>query len=217
MTSPPRVQPFQTMYKILRLCALFLLTTWGLHAAAQRNVYAFEVKDYQGKTVKLSDYRGQVMLIVNTATQCGFTPQYEAIEQLYRDYHKRGLVVLDFPCNQFGAQAPGSDEEIHQFCTSTYATSFPQMQKVEVNGEAAHSLYKYLKRKAAFTGFDQKTPRGLRMHQMMKQRDADYEKKPDIKWNFTKFLIDRRGRVVKRFEPTAPIEQIEAAVQQLLR
>lgn len=204
------------MQRFLRSLLLLLLSIAPLAGVAQRNIYGFSALDYEGKSVKMSDYRGRVLLIVNTATQCGFTPQYEALEQLYRAHRDQGFVVIDFPCNQFGAQAPGTDDDIHDFCTNTYATSFPQMQKIEVNGASAHPLYHYLKRKCGFTGFDRSTQRGERMHQMLLRHDPRYDQKADIKWNFTKFLIDRRGRVVKRFEPTASMEEVAYEVKRLL-
>lgn len=205
------------MLAFLRTCVLSLLALFATQGMAQRNVYSYSAYDYKGEKVSLSNYRGQVMLIVNTATQCGFTPQYEALEQLYRTYRDQGFVVLDFPCNQFGGQAPGTSEEINGFCTNTYATTFPRMQKIEVNGEGALPLYHYLKRKCGFIGFDRSTEKGERMHQMMMKRDPHYAEKSDIKWNFTKFLIDRRGRVVKRFEPTAPLGEIAYEVKRLLK
>ena len=180
------------------------------------NIYRFEALDGDGNTVNLSDYQGQVLLVVNTATQCGFTPQYEGLQDLYARYHGQGLEILDFPCNQFGAQAPGSNEEIHAFCTGTYNTTFPQMAKINVNGDSATALYSWLKSKAPFGGFDTTDRIGAYLDQMFRAQDSLYDQKPDIKWNFTKFLIDRQGNVVRRFEPTAPISDIEAAIIDLL-
>ncbi len=180
------------------------------------NIYRFEALDGNGNTVNLSDYQGQVLLVVNTATQCGFTPQYEGLQDLYARYHGQGLEILDFPCNQFGAQAPGSNEEIHAFCTGTYNTTFPQMAKINVNGDSATALYSWLKSKAPFGGFDTTDRIGAYLDQMFRAQDSLYDQNPDIKWNFTKFLIDRQGNVVQRFEPTAPISDIEAAIIDLL-
>ena len=180
------------------------------------NIYQFCVVNGSGDTVSLSDYQGKVLLVVNTATQCGFTPQYAELQALYATYHDRGLEILDFPCNQFGEQAPGTIEEIHAFCTGTYGTTFPQMAKIEVNGENAIPLYTWLKSKAGFGGFDTTDPRGAYLHAAFKAQDSLYDQNPDIKWNFTKFLIDREGNVVCRFEPTAPGAAIVEAVEKLM-
>ena len=180
------------------------------------NIYQFCVVNGSGDTVSLSDYQGKVLLVVNTATQCGFTPQYAELQALYATYHDGGLEILDFPCNQFGEQAPGTIEEIHAFCTGTYGTTFPQMAKVEVNGENAIPLYSWLKSKAGFGGFDTTDPRGAYLHAAFKAQDSLYDQNPDIKWNFTKFLIDREGNVVCRFEPTAPGAAIVEAVEKLM-
>lgn len=174
--------------------------------------YRLQVMDGEGKHVRMNTYKGKVLLIVNTATQCGFTPQYQALESLYEKYKDKGFVVLDFPCNQFGGQAPGSYNEIHDFCTGKYNITFPQFAKIDVNGDNQSKLFAYLKKKKNFEGFDQTDPVGKRMHQMMLKKDPDYAEKSDIKWNFTKFLISRKGKVVERFEPTASFEDIEAAV-----
>ncbi|MBR1549280.1 MAG: glutathione peroxidase [Bacteroidales bacterium] len=181
------------------------------------NLYTFDAVDGEGNTVDLSAYEGKVVLVVNTATECGFTPQYTELQQLYERYHGLGFDILDFPCNQFGQQAPGSNEEIHAFCTGTYNTTFPQMSKIDVNGDSATALYAWLKEKAPFGGFDTTDPMGARMDQMFRSQDPDYDKNPDIKWNFTKFLIDRQGNVVRRFEPTDPMSAVTDAIEELLR
>ncbi len=180
------------------------------------NIYQFNIVNGTGDTVSLSDYQGKVLLVVNTATQCGFTPQYAELQALYATYHDRGLEILDFPCNQFGEQAPGTIEEIHAFCTGTYGTTFPQMAKIDVNGEQAIPLYTWLKSKAPFGGFDTTDPRGAYLHAAFKAQDSLYAENPDIKWNFTKFLIDREGNVVCRFEPTAPNTAIVEAIETIL-
>ena len=180
------------------------------------NIYQFSVIDGNLDTVSLGDYQGKVLLVVNTATQCGFTPQYEELQQLYTKYHDRGFEVLDFPCNQFGEQAPGSFDEIHSFCTLNYNISFPQMAKIEVNGDGAQPLYVWLKEQAHFGGFDTTDRIGAYLDQMFRAQDSLYAQNPDIKWNFTKFLIDRNGKVVKRFEPTAKMDEVEAAIVSVL-
>ncbi|MBR1732343.1 MAG: glutathione peroxidase [Alloprevotella sp.] len=196
---------------------LFLaaLCAASLVAAAQRNVYKFEVEDAQGGRYPLASLRGKVALVVNTATQCGFTPQYAPLQELYAKYAGRGFVVLDFPCNQFGGQAPGTADEIAEFCELNYHTTFPQMAKVEVNGPGTVPLFAYLKRKQGFHGFGTGRMAEL-LDGMMRKQDAAYDKNPDIKWNFTKFLIDKRGRVVRRFEPTEDMSVVEAEVVRLL-
>ena len=180
------------------------------------NIYQFTVLDGVGNPISLSDYQGQVLLVVNTATQCGFTPQYTELQQLYDKYGVKGLTILDFPCNQFGEQAPGSYDDIHAFCTGTYNITFPQMAKIDVNGDSADALYVWLKSKASFGGFDTTDRIGAYLDQMFRQQDSLYDQNPDIKWNFTKFLIDREGNVVRRFEPTAKSNDIETMLQKLL-
>lgn len=157
------------------------------------SVYDYSAKTLDGQDVSLADYRGQVLLIVNTASKCGFTPQYEGLEALYKTYKDRGFTVLGFPCNQFGAQEPGSAEEIANFCSLTYDVTFPVMSKIDVNGADAHPLYKFLKR-------EQKGLLGTEA----------------IKWNFTKFLIGKDGEVVERFAPTVKPEDLKVAVEALL-
>ena len=179
-----------------------------------QSIYDFKVKDDMGNDVSLADYKGKVLLIVNTATRCGFTPQYDELEALYEKYHADGLEILDFPCNQFGEQAPGTIEEIHQFCTANFNIQFPQFDKIDVNGADESPLYTYLKAQKGFGGFDLNDQTGKFMDEMLRKRDADYDKKSDIKWNFTKFLVSRDGRVLKRYEPTDKMTDIEAAIRQ---
>ncbi|MBQ7503585.1 glutathione peroxidase [bacterium] len=180
------------------------------------NIYSFKVLDKKGREVSLDEYKGKVLLIINTATACGFTPQYEALEAMYKRLKDRGFEILDFPCNQFGAQAPGSDEEIASFCTLKFGTEFPQFKKLEVNGPGQSPLFAYLKEQKGFKGFDgDKKMAGL-LSDMLYKADPDYAAKSDIKWNFTKFLVDRRGQVAERFEPTHDLEDIEKRVKELL-
>ena len=154
-------------------------------------IYDFKVKRRDGSEYDLSELKGKVVLIVNTATGCGFTPQYEWLENLYKKYHDKGLEILDFPCNQFGHQAPGDDNQIHEFCTAKYKTTFDQLKKIDVNGKNADPLYKYLK----------KQKHGLLSN---------------IKWNFEKFLVDRGGNVVERYLPTTTPEQIDEKIGELI-
>ena len=175
------------------------------------SIYDYTVKDRSGNDVSMEQFKGKVMLIVNTATGCGFTPQYEGLEKLYETYHEQGLEVLDFPCNQFGNQAPGNDEEIHEFCTFKYKTQFDQFKKVDVYGENEDPLWKYLKSQKGFEGFG-KGPSAMFMENHLKKIDPNYSSNPDIKWNFTKFLVDRNGEVVARFEPTKDMKEVKEAV-----
>lgn len=157
------------------------------------NIYDFSAKIIDGAETPLSDYRGKILLIVNTASKCGFTPQYEGLEKLYEDYADRGLAVLGFPCNQFGKQEPGDEAEIRNFCSFSYDVRFPLFAKIDVNGDNAHPLYRYLK----------KQQKGLLGSE-------------GIKWNFTKFLVDRDGNVVDRFAPTTKPEALRPAIEALL-
>ena len=179
------------------------------------SIYDISVKNNKGEDVSMADYKGKVIVIVNTATGCGFTPQYKPLEEMYEKYHDKGLEIVDVPCNQFAGQAPGSDEEIHEFCTLKYNTQFPQMKKSDVNGENAIELFKYLKSQKGFEGFG-KGPKAVAMSAMCKARDKDYKNNPDIKWNFTKFVVDREGNVVARFEPTQDMKALEKLVAELI-
>ncbi|MBQ3591424.1 MAG: glutathione peroxidase [Clostridia bacterium] len=164
------------------------------------NVYDFQVTAQDGREVSLADYRGKVLLIVNTATGCGFTPQYAELQELYEACHDRGLEILDFPCNQFGEQAPGTDAEIHTFCTGRFGITFPQFAKIDVNGENATPLYCWLTENTTFEGFGA-SPMALMLSGIVKKMDKEYKNNGNIKWNFTKFLIDREGNIAARFEP----------------
>ena len=179
------------------------------------SLYDYSVKDRSGNEVSLEQYRDKVVLVVNTATGCGFTPQYKELEEMYEKYHDQGLEILDIPCNQFAGQTPGTDEEIHEFCTLRYNTQFPQMKKSEVNGENELPLYTWLKSQKGFEGFGH-GPMALAMSAMLKKIDKDYKNNPAIKWNFTKFLVGRDGEVVERFEPTESMKKVEEATAGLL-
>ena len=179
------------------------------------SIYDFNVKAQDGNEVSLSNYKGKVLLIVNTATGCGFTPQYDELQELYDACHDQGLEILDFPCNQFGEQAPGSDEEIHSFCTGRYGISFPQFAKIDVNGDNAISLYKWLTANTKFEGFG-KSPMALMMNGIAKKMDKDYKNNGNIKWNFTKFLVSREGEILARLEPTASMKSVMEKVKAVL-
>ncbi len=195
----------------MRKFIFVMLSVFALALNAQNSVYDFKVADLEENTVSLDAYKGKVLLIVNTATKCGFTPQYKELQEIYDKYHAQGFEVLDFPCNQFGEQAPGSNEEIHKFCTDNYETTFPQFSKIDVNGENESPLFTFLKAKQGFKGFPGE--RGQMMEQMMARRDPDFAKKSDIKWNFTKFLVNKNGEVIARFEPTMDMAEVEAQVK----
>ncbi len=178
-------------------------------------IYQFSAESNSGDTVNFSDYKGKVLLIVNTASKCGFTPQYEGLEALYQKYKLGGLVVIGFPCDQFGHQEPGSDEEIGEFCSLNYGVIFPLMAKSDVNGENANEIFKWLYAEKPFAGWGEGET-GKFMDQMLSRNDPDYASNPDIKWNFTKFLIDRNGKVVARFEPVVTPEEIDGQIAAIL-
>lgn len=183
----------------------------------QNTIYDFTVTDNKGNEVKLDQYKGKVLLIVNTATHCGFTPQYNDLDSLYDSFADKGLEILDFPCNQFGAQAKGTDEEIQQFCTLRYNTKFPRFRKIEVNGENELPLYTYLKQNTGkIKRFDKKHTFMSLVVMLMEKINKNHKADNDIRWNFTKFLIDREGHVVSRFEPTATKEVLIPAIEALL-
>ncbi len=183
---------------------------------AAQSLYDFTVKSWDGKDVSLKDYAGKVVLVVNTATACGFTPQYDGLEALYQKYHEKGLEILDFPCNQFGQQAPGTDQEIHDFRANEYKVSFPQFAKIDVNGENADPFYRYLVSLKGFAGFDPASKLTPILDEMLTKSHPDYKETPDIKWNFTKFLFDREGKFVDRYEPTTTPEGLDAKIAGLL-
>lgn len=197
------------MKKILSISFLLCLS---LLTATAQSIYDYTVKDDAGKDVSLSTYKGKVLLIVNTATKCGFTPQYKDLQALYEKYRTQGLEILDFPCNQFGSQAPGTIQEIHQFCTANFAIQFPQFDKIDVNGPNESPLYTYLKSQKGFGGFDLNDQTGSKLDKMFSKNDPDYAKNPSIKWNFTKFLVSRDGKVLKRYEPSDKMANVEADV-----
>lgn len=179
------------------------------------SIYDYSVPKTDGTEYSLSECRGKVMVVVNTATGCGFTPQYKELEEMYEKYHEAGLEIIDIPCNQFAGQTPGTDEEIKEFCAMKYATQFPQMKKSDVNGDNELPVYTYLKSQKGFEGFG-KGPKALAMNVMLKASDKDYKKNSKIKWNFTKFVVDREGNVVARFEPTADMAELEQCVKTLI-
>ena len=179
------------------------------------SIYDYTLPTPDGKSVGLNTFAGNVLVIVNTATGCGFTPQYKELEAMYEDLHDKGLEIIDIPCNQFAGQTPGTDEEIHEFCTLHYNTKFPQYKKSDVNGENELPLYTYLKSQQGFKGFG-KGVRAMAMAAMLGKIDKNYKNNPDIKWNFTKFVVDREGNVAARFEPVADMGELRTFVEALL-
>lgn len=178
------------------------------------SIYAFQAKLSNGETINLKDYKGKAVLIINTASKCGLTPQYEGLENLYRSYKDQGLEVLAFPCNQFGGQEPGSDEEIQAFCSINYDVSFPVFKKIDVNGKHAHPLYQYLREQAPEdSNIDTKS----RLYQHLSNNFPQILEGSDIKWNFTKFLIDQNGNIVKRYFPSTLPEEMEDDIKKLLK
>ena len=174
-------------------------------------IYDFKVKDRAGNETELSEYQGKVLLIVNTATGCGFTPHYDPLEAMYKELRDRGFEILDFPCNQFANQAAGSDEEIHSFCTMKFGTEFPQFAKIDVNGENAHPLFAYLASEKPFEGFG-KGIKNAALNKFAAMNNKSFGEKAYIKWNFTKFRVNRKGEVVARFEPTVDMKEVRSAV-----
>ena len=206
------------MIKQLMTAMLLILTMTSMAQNTERKmktVYDFSLKDKQGNEVSLEQYKGKVLLIVNTATGCGFTPQYEDLEAMYHKLQSKGLEILDIPCNQFGHQAPGSDEEIKEFCTIKFGADFPQFKKSDVNGANELPLYTWLKsEKPCLGGYDEKL--AAVMEKLYNEANPEPRKKDDIQWNFTKFLINRDGQVIARFEPVVDMKEVEKQVEAAL-
>lgn len=180
------------------------------------DIFNIAIRTIQGETVSLESYKGKVLLIVNTASKCGYTPQYEALQGLYEKYKEKGLVVLGFPCNQFGGQEPGTNEEVDAFCKVNYGVSFPLFEKVEVKGDGKHPLFAFLTEEAPFEGFDQNDPGGRRFQAMFEEHMPEQLQNNEIKWNFTKFLVSRDGNSVGRYEPIVSPSNMEADIEALL-
>lgn len=177
-------------------------------------IYDYKSNDRKGIEISMESFRGKVLLIVNTATGCGFTPQYEELQSIYSELHGKGLEILDFPCDQFGHQAPGSNEEIHTFYKGRFGIEFPQFSKIDVNGNNAIPLFKYLTANTKFEGFEDANPFTRILMKVVSPGKKGHEN--DIKWNFTKFLVDREGNIVKRFEPTAAPDKVKRAIRDIL-
>ena len=200
------------MKKILTLLAAVCAIACS---GGKTTIYDFTTESNSGEQVDFKDYKGKVLLVVNTASKCGFTPQYDGLEALYQKYKDEGLVVIGFPCDQFGHQEPGTNEEIEEFCRLNHGVTFPLMAKSDVNGENANAIFKWLYSEKPFAGFGD-SDTGKFMDGMLSRNDPEYASNPDIKWNFTKFLVDRKGRVVARFEPVVTPEDLEDEIEELL-
>lgn len=179
-------------------------------------VYDFTARTNSGEEKSLGDYKGKVLVIVNTASKCGFTPQYKELQELYDKYQDKGLEILGFPCNQFGAQEPGSNDEVQTFCRRNYGVSFQIFEKGDVRGDTAQPLFKYLTEEKGFAGFDEKHEFSAVLMDALKKNYPEYLEDDGIKWNFTKFLIDREGNVVERYEPTTSPTDMAADIEKLL-
>jgi glutathione peroxidase len=180
------------------------------------SIYDFKVNKINGEEVSLSEYKGKVVVIVNTASKCGFTPQYEGLEALYKKYSEQGLEILGFPSNQFAGQEPGSNEEVQSFCKLNYGVTFPLFEKIDVRDEEAHPLFSYLSEEVPFKGFDLNHPIGEKLSGVLQEKFPNFLEGNGIKWNFTKFLVDREGNVVERFEPTTDPQDMSSAIEALL-
>jgi glutathione peroxidase len=180
------------------------------------NIYDFQVKDIDGKIISLAEFKGKVLLIVNTASKCGFTPQYEELQALYNAYADQGLEILGFPSNQFAEQEPGSNTEVQNFCRLNYGVSFPMFEKTEVRGANAHPLFAYLTEQVPFTGFDASHPIAGKLQEALQTTFPELLTGDGIKWNFTKFLVSRQGDVVGRYEPTTSPLAMKPAIEKLL-
>lgn len=180
------------------------------------SIYDFTVKDIKGKDVSLSSYKGKLVLIVNTANKCGFTPQYTGLENLYKKYKDQGFVILGFPCNQFLQQMPGSNDEIASFCQVNFGVTFPLFAKIDVNGPQEAPLYTYLKKEAPFKGYELEKEGGKVIQNVVKEHYPENLEGDGIKWNFTKFLVSRDGSKIIRFEPTETPEELDAVVAKAL-
>lgn len=177
------------------------------------SIYDFKLKGIDGDEISLDQYKNKVLIIVNTASKCGFTPQYEGLETLYEDYKNKGFEILGFPSNQFGAQEPGDNNEVKKFCELNYGVSFPLFEKIDVRGETAHPLFKYLTEETTFNGFGEN---GKSLIDFIQNSSPELLEGDSIKWNFTKFLIDRKGNIVGRFEPTTTPKEMVNEIEKLL-
>ncbi|WP_337101294.1 glutathione peroxidase [Paenibacillus sp. YIM B09110] len=180
------------------------------------SIYDFQVTSINGKSVELSAYRGKVLLIVNTASRCSYSRQFAGLQKLYESHHEQGLEILGFPCNQFNGKEPGSNSEVQEYCESNFGVAFPLFEKIEVRGPSVHPLFQYLTKQAPFEGFDSRTQDGLKMQDFLQEKYPEIYAGNGVKWNFSKFLIDRDGHVYARYETTTEPFELQSVIQSLL-
>jgi len=204
-----------TMKRILLLTIMTISLLCS--AFAQKDIYSFTVKDINGNAVSMSDYKGKVILVVNVASHCGLTPQYEGLEALHNKYKERGLVVIAFPCNQFFGQEPGTSEQILSFCTSRYNITFPLMEKIDVNGSKSAPIYQWLRGKAPFKGYPKEhADFAAMLNKIHAESGSGFDTGDNIRWNFCKFLVSRNGKKVTRFEPMVTPAEMEKEIEKAL-
>lgn len=202
------------IFSLLVVSVCMILFTVA-HAQKEKSIYDFKMNSLEGEQIDFSQYKGKVVLIVNTASKCGLTPQYEGLEKLYQEYKDKGLVVLGFPCNQFLGQEPGDAKEIRSVCLQNYGVSFPMFEKIDVNGKNEAPLYTFLKKKAPFKGYPDEEF-GKQLDQIHQKTGSGFDKGDNIRWNFGKFLVSKDGKTIKRFEPMVEPKDLEAEIQKML-
>ena len=206
------------MKKLFFLAAVVLMMATSCNNQNNSGIYDITVKDINGNDVSLANYKGKVLLIVNVASKCGLTPQYEGLEALYQKYKDQGLEILGFPCNQFLEQEPGTNEEIQSFCSLNYNVTFPLFAKIDVNGEAESPLYTYLKKQAPFKGYPEGAEEfAAKLDEIHQQTGSGFNQGDAIRWNFGKFLVSKDGKTIIRFEPMVTPDMMEEAIQELLK
>jgi glutathione peroxidase len=201
--------------KVSSICTIVLAVLFTFPSQAQDKFLDHKLKSLSGEEVPMSTYKGKVVLVVNTASKCGLTPQYEGLEAMYKKYKDQGLVILGMPCNQFLGQEPGSSSEIAEFCQKNYGVSFPMFDKIEVRGENAHPLYKMMTSKKPFKGFDDSAS-GQKFKSFLSGKFPEIYEGNGVKWNFTKFVFDREGKLVKRIEPNIAPKDFENEISEML-
>ncbi len=202
------------LFSVIAMLMCLTLAT-NIYAQKEKSIYDFKMNDLEGEQIDFSQYKGKVILIVNTASQCGLTPQYEGLEKLYEEYKDKGLVILGFPCNQFLGQEPGDAKEIRSVCLKNYGVTFPMFEKIDVNGKNEAPLYTFLKKKAPFKGYPNEDF-GKQLDEIHKKTGTGFEKGDNIRWNFGKFLISKDGKTIKRFEPMVEPKELEKEIIKML-
>ena len=201
--------------KALSICTIVLAVLFALPLQAQDKFFDYKLKLLSGEEIQMSTYKGKVVIVVNTASKCGLTPQYEGLEAMYKKYKDQGLVILGMPCNQFLGQEPGSSSEIAEFCQKNYGVSFPMFDKIEVRGENAHPLYKMMITEKPFKGFDNSAS-GQKFKSFLSRKFPEIYEGNGVKWNFTKFVFDREGKLIKRIEPNIAPKDFENEISEML-